>query len=476
MFARFGELEAITTYPGRNYAFVSYVTLASAVAALLALSGTPTGSSALRLEFAKTGTPSRMLCVSGLALGFSRAQWAALFERYGPLASVAFNDASKSALVEYASISDAVAANNALQGVAVAGSVLKVVFEAPAPPKTQLGAPRTVSSRGGAAGADDPPEVPTSCLWVGLPGGSSVTEADLRTAFSACQGVTRVKAFPDRNYGFVGFTCTLEAAAAKAVLHNRVVGDARLTIKYALNPGGGSQRARVGPQTHRSDSSPRSPSRDRPPAPAVRGGLDSAPKASDGYVKLVGGNQEALVGLPAQPSLGVRVAASEAHAVPSPAGTPPAALIAPWSDPRRGAQADAPSPEAALESLPSWQGTLGKCGVTVCRLTAVRGSTAALPAVLDCSARSDLAPLAAYLAVTPFVVAELAPSAQADCASLGAFLAALGELQRAGVVRGAGSLIFLVPPCEWAGQHLHCAPTANLLAVCTAAPPATDAG
>jgi hypothetical protein len=374
--------------------------------------------------------------------------------------------------VEYSALGDAVAANNALQGIDVAGSVLKVAFEAPAPPplRSQLGAPRTVSSasRGGAAGTDDAPEVPTSCLWVGLPGGCSVTEADLRSAFSACQGMTRVKAFPDRNYGFVSFTTTGEAAAAKAVLNNRVVGDARLTIKYALNPGGPSSRPhnqRGGPQTQpRSDRSPRSPSRDRPPR------LDSL-TASDGYVRLSGSDVAALLGAARQPPLtSARLAASDAHAAPSPAATPPAALITPWSDPRRSA--DAPSPDLPPDDVPPWQGVLGKCGVPVCRLTAVRGSTAALPSSLDCSARSDLAPLGAYLRATPFTVAELAPATRADCAPLGAFLASLGELQRAGVVRGAGSLIFLVPPCEWAGLHLHCAPTANLLAVSTAAPEA----
>jgi len=53
--------------------------VASAVAAIAALSGAPIGGPALRLEFAKTGTPSRVICVTNLSRAFTRDQWAAQF-------------------------------------------------------------------------------------------------------------------------------------------------------------------------------------------------------------------------------------------------------------------------------------------------------------------------------------------------------------------------------------------------------------
>jgi hypothetical protein len=58
---------------------VAAQTVAGAVAALAALSGAPIGGPSLRIEYAKTGTPSRTICVSGLSRAFSRDQWAAQF-------------------------------------------------------------------------------------------------------------------------------------------------------------------------------------------------------------------------------------------------------------------------------------------------------------------------------------------------------------------------------------------------------------
>ena len=54
---------------------------------------------------------------------FSRAQL------YGSIQSLSFNDLTGSALVEYSTTGEAVSANNALQGQAIAGQELKVAFE-----------------------------------------------------------------------------------------------------------------------------------------------------------------------------------------------------------------------------------------------------------------------------------------------------------------------------------------------------------
>ena len=58
-------------------------------------------------------------------------------------------------------------------------------------------------------------------LWVGLPGGTSVTEAELATAFGPCGGLERVKAFPERNYAFAQFNSLDAAAHAKSVMQAR---------------------------------------------------------------------------------------------------------------------------------------------------------------------------------------------------------------------------------------------------------------
>ena len=176
-------------------------TVASAVAAIAALSGAPIGGPALRLEFAKTGTPSRVICVTNLSRAFSRDQWAAQFavrtrassssatptsrcgslappgareqacERYlcllcghnshkltcfsraqiyGAIQSLSFNDLTGSALVEYSTIGEAVSANNALQGQAIAGQELKVAFETVGGPPQPPGRANASASAPGA--------------------------------------------------------------------------------------------------------------------------------------------------------------------------------------------------------------------------------------------------------------------------------------------------------------------------------------
>lgn len=65
---------------------------------------------------------------------------------YGAIQSLSFNDMTGSALVEYGSIGEAVSANNALQGQAIAGQELKVAFET-------VGGPPQPPGRAGAAAA-----------------------------------------------------------------------------------------------------------------------------------------------------------------------------------------------------------------------------------------------------------------------------------------------------------------------------------
>ncbi len=58
-------------------------------------------------------------------------------------------------------------------------------------------------------------------LWVGLPGGASITDAELYSAFAPCGDLDRVKAFPDRNYAFVQFRSIEGATHAKGMMQAR---------------------------------------------------------------------------------------------------------------------------------------------------------------------------------------------------------------------------------------------------------------
>ena len=91
-------------------------------------------------------------------------------------------------------------------------------------------------------------------LWVGLPGGTKVTDVELYNAFLPCGGLERVKSFSERNYAFVQFSSAEAASHAKTVMQvrqrivactpscsseqlfciqGRFVGEARLTLKFS---------------------------------------------------------------------------------------------------------------------------------------------------------------------------------------------------------------------------------------------------
>jgi hypothetical protein len=61
-------------------------------------------------------------------------------------------------------------------------------------------------------------ERPTQVLWVGLPGGTKVTDVELYNAFLPCGGLERVKSFSERNYAFVQFSSIEAASHAKTVM------------------------------------------------------------------------------------------------------------------------------------------------------------------------------------------------------------------------------------------------------------------
>ena len=114
---------------------------------------------------------------------------------------------------------------------------------------------------------------------------------------------------------------------------------------------------------------------------------------------------------------------------------------------------------------PGWRGRVSKSGAPVCSLACVRGVPGPLPADLNCAARTDLQSLAAHLASVPWRMIQLAPASTADGAPLQGFITYLRDRERAGVVNAGSTTLFLVPPSEWAGTVLRCAPTANLIAV-----------
>ena len=171
---------------------------------------------------------------------------------------------------------------------------------------------------------------------------------------------------------------------------------------------------------------------------------------------------------PAQPmSLfgGMYLSAPPRQMVMAPPPPPPALGVAP------GAFGSAPVGPPLGDALPvesggpGWRGRIAKSGAPVCSVACVRGCPGALPAELNCTARTDLNNLALHLQQVPYRLLQLAPAASADVAALQEFVTYLRDRERAGVAKAGDTTLFLVPPSEWAGRVLGCQPTANLLAV-----------
>ena len=236
-FGTFGEVEGVTTYPGRNYAFVNMATVPGAVAALGALNGSPLGGPGVRIEFAKTGTPSRALLVSHVSPQFTPDSWASQFATYGPVTQLQFNAAQASCRVEFATVAAAVHAHNSLQGQVIAGQALELSFtEGPAPP-TQPPQRAPPPAQPPPRGASDALQ-PTRVVWVGLPNGSHVTKEELEVAFSPVGGLEAARTLMDRNYAFLEFRTVEDAARCIQrmqgyTLHTRASGPVRLTLKFS---------------------------------------------------------------------------------------------------------------------------------------------------------------------------------------------------------------------------------------------------
>jgi hypothetical protein len=192
----------------------------------------------VRIEFAKTGTPSRALVVSHVSPQFTPDSWASQFATYGPVTQLQFNAAQGSCRVEFATVAAAVLAHNSLQGQVIAGQALELSFtEGPAPapqPQTQRAPPQAPPA---ARGASDGLQ-PTRVVWVGLPNGSHVTKEEMEAAFGPVGGLEAARTLMDRNYAFLEFHTVDDAARCIQrmqgyTLHTRASGPIRLTLKFS---------------------------------------------------------------------------------------------------------------------------------------------------------------------------------------------------------------------------------------------------
>ncbi|KAL3687423.1 hypothetical protein R1sor_013732 [Riccia sorocarpa] len=214
-FKRFGMLEDFKFLRDRNCAFVDYVRIEDAIAAVDSLNRKRLGDEELRVDFGRSQPPkreARPAAVLGDDWGTPR-DVRGHSDQFGRVPSDSyrgppdvFRDSDRG---PQASVDIFRAGPEGFQG--------------------GMGTPPS----GLGTGRNREKEEPSDVLWVGFPLLSKVDEEGLRRAFMPYGEVERVKTFPGRTYAFVQFKNVEEATRAKNALEGKLFNDPRVHIRFS---------------------------------------------------------------------------------------------------------------------------------------------------------------------------------------------------------------------------------------------------
>ncbi|XP_024388640.1 flowering time control protein FPA isoform X2 [Physcomitrium patens] len=295
-FSQIGDVDSVTVYSSRNYAFVNFRNLHDAVEAKNRLQGFVIGGMAIRIEYAKgrnmlselaryrdkdsdhvkcmeeqvaaRATQSRHLWVGGISPNVTKEQIEGEFRNYGVLEDFKLLRERNCAFVDYIRIEDAVNAVEALNRKRIGDEELRVDYGRSQPSKRdsrgdQKSSQDGYNSQHGLQGGSgngvegrvkaDKDGGPSEILWVGFPLPSKVDEDGLRRAFMPYGEVERVKTFPGRTYAFVQFQKVEEATRAKNALDGKLFDDPRVHIRYSKSEIGPIDSPRDGPPSRTAD-------------------------------------------------------------------------------------------------------------------------------------------------------------------------------------------------------------------------------
>ncbi|KAH7424540.1 hypothetical protein KP509_11G013200 [Ceratopteris richardii] len=258
-FSRFGDIESITAYPSRNYAFVNLKTVEDGLYAKKGLQGTILGGMALRIEFAKGAKPSKHLWIGNISSSVTKEQLEAEFKRFGSLEDVRILRERNCAFVDFTRTDDAVAAfenmNKKLFGteelcVEYVKSQLHLKKDTKSEERPSLQEAIAKATAGLKPAFDrsrNMKDEPSEILWVGFPICMKIDERKLHKAFSPFGLIERITTFPGRTYAFVQFQTIKAATRAKNVLQGKLFNDPRVSISFA--------KSEIGPTDHHTRAS-----------------------------------------------------------------------------------------------------------------------------------------------------------------------------------------------------------------------------
>ncbi|ESQ38962.1 hypothetical protein EUTSA_v10001307mg [Eutrema salsugineum] len=509
LFGRFGDIDRITAYSSRGFAFIYYRHVEEAVAAKEALQGANLNGSQIKIEYARPAKPCKSLWVGGISPSVSKDDLEAEFRKFGEIEDFRFLRERKTAFIDYFEMEDALQARS-MNGKRMGGSYLRVDFlRSQAPRKEQWAGsydnrngnvnhkPQYTHSHEDANGDDQPSKV----LFIGYPPSVQIDEQMLHNAMILFGEIERKKSYPSRHFSLVEFRSMEEARRAKEGLQGRLFKDPRIRIMYSndeLPPEQDDTSFYSGVKRSRPDmfindpsfvSSPHStgvPGSMRP----FRGGNERSYNASE-FNDVVGKepnwrrsspNGTGILPSPTGPGIlpspaqGMRHPARESKRTRRDGSVDGFAPMGVDERPfGRGSVAARPI-RGHPDSDYMWRGMIAKGGTPVCCARCVpigKGIETKLPEVVNCSARTGLDMLAKhYTEAIGFEIVFFLPDSEEDFASYTEFLRYLGSKNRAGVAKlDDGTTLFLVPPSDFLTDVLKVSGPERLYGVVLKLPP-----
>lgn len=193
-FSRFGEIENITVYSARSYAFINFRKEEDAVIAKRSLQGLVLSGQALRIEFAK---------------GDSHLSSSHHAEEHPRLR----DDRRLGEVVGFSGLRDS---------------------RVPGPNSD----PSSDKHKGDKDGE------PSEVLWIRFPGYMKVDEMSLRKEFSPFGEIDNITTFPGRTYAFVQFRSVVAACRAKEALQGKLFSNPRVYICFSKSEFGPVEHGR----------------------------------------------------------------------------------------------------------------------------------------------------------------------------------------------------------------------------------------
>ncbi|KAG7561450.1 RNA recognition motif domain [Arabidopsis thaliana x Arabidopsis arenosa] len=525
-FGRFGEIDRITAFSSRSFAFIYYRRVEEAVAAKDALQGANLNGSLIKIEFARPAKPCKSLWVGGISPSVSKDDLEAEFRNFGKIEDFRFLRERKTAFIDFYNMEDAIEAKN-MNGKRMGNSHLRVDFLRSQGPRKEPW-PGSNDGRDGSLSAKQQyphsfgdakgERRPSNVLRIGYPPSVQIDEQTLHNCMILFGEIERCISYPSRHFSLVEFRSIEEARCAKEGLHGRLLNDPRITIMYSnddIPPGRGDDTSfysgakRSRPEMLVNDppfiSSPHSSGFFGSMRP-FRGSVErshSGPEYSD-----VVGTEESW-GRPSPTEAG------KSGILPFPAphtrlpvrsnrgsweGYDPAQLDREPKRTRRDGSVDV-FPSMSVDDRVTgfdrtygrgsvaarsgrgfsdtdfiWRGIIAKGGTTICRARCVpfgKGTETELPEIVNCSARTGLDMLAKhYTEAIGFEIVFFLPDREDDFASYTEFLCYLGSKNRAGVAKlDDGTTLFLVPPSDFLTDVLNVSGPERLYGVVLKLPP-----